>query len=34
MVSEVIQIKRREPAAYTGTIKSDFVSDKHFLWLF
>ena len=29
MVSEVIQIDRREPAAYTGATKCDFVSDKY-----
>ena len=30
IVSEIIQIDRREPTAYTGTIRCDFVSDKYF----
>ena len=34
MVSEIIQIDRMEPAAYTGAIRCEFVSDKYFLWPF
>ena len=34
MGSEVIQIDRREPAAYTSAIKCGFVLDKYIPWLF